>query len=355
MNRHENKALNMLLHTLGFFGILGLLFLCWSGFFYLTPFLYKGMGYHPSSLLVYLTGSVLGLLFFGVIAHLIGRKQRRSGMNIFNLMNDAVKQIAQGDFSVSIRTEMRKGHVIADLADNINVMAKELQSLETMRQEFISNVSHEIQSPLTSIRGFAKVLQNDKLEPEDRKHYLYIIEKESKRLSKLSDNLLKLTSLESDRHPVEKVDYELDVQLKHAILSCEPSLVDKGIELQHSLEKVNVTGDQDLLNQVWLNLLYNSIKFTPRGGMIRLILKRREGEISVSVQDNGIGISEKDQIHIFERFFKSDKSRNRASEGSGLGLSIVKKIVEMHEGRIEIESEPQKGTIFTVYLPAPVE
>jgi signal transduction histidine kinase len=220
-----------------------------------------------------------------------------------------------------------------------------------MRQTFISNVSHEIQSPLTSIQGFARALQQEGLDYEQRKHYYGIIETESARLSKLSDNLLKLTSLESDQHPFEPKRYRLDRQLRSMILACEPQWVEKNILMDVELAETTVEADEDLLSQVWMNLLSNSIKFTPNGGTISVEAKPSEDGAAVRISDNGTGISEEDLPHIFERFFKADKSRNRMLGGSGLGLSIVKRILEMHGGDVRVSSTRGVGTTFTVKLP----
>src|SRR5690606_37847800 len=181
--------------------------------------------------------------------------------------------------------------------DNINYMSKELGQLEQMRQEFVSNVSHEIQSPLTSISGFARALQNEQLSHNERLHYLSIIEAESQRLSKLSDNLLKLTSLESSQHPFELKEYRLDKQLQHIVLSCEPQWSAKELELDLSFDKTNIIADKDLLDQVWMNLLNNAIKFTPDKGTISINISQLNGELSVAISDTGIGIAEKDQLH----------------------------------------------------------
>jgi two-component system phosphate regulon sensor histidine kinase PhoR len=138
-----------------------------------------------------------------------------------------------------------------------------------------SNVSHEIQSPLTSISGFSRALQNEGLSTEERNHYLVIIETESKRLSKLSDNLLKLTSLESKQHPFDPKAYRLDKQLRKVVLACEPQWVEKGIEMDIDLGEVEIVADEDMMNQVWVNLIHNGIKFTPIGGTIRIELQQQ--------------------------------------------------------------------------------
>lgn len=227
--------------------------------------------------------------------------------------------------------------------------------MERMRQEFISNVSHEIQSPLASIRGFAQVLQSDKLSPKDRMHYLSIIEAESMRLSKMSDNLLRTASLEAENMRFEPKTYRLDKQIKGIILSCEPQWAEKEIDMEADLEETSITADEDLMSQVWINLIHNSIKFTPENGGISIGLHRKDYRVEFEIPDTGIGIAEEDQTRIFERFYKADKSRERSNKGSGLGLSIVKKIVDMHKGTIAVQSKPGAGTTFIVSLPMKYE
>jgi two-component system phosphate regulon sensor histidine kinase PhoR len=222
-----------------------------------------------------------------------------------------------------------------------------------MRQEFISNVSHEIQSPLTSIRGFAQALQNEHLSVEDRSHYLAVIETETTRLSRLTENLLKLASLEAKQVKFEPKPYRLDKQIRNLILACEPQWIAKALDIDVALAEVTITADEDLLSQVWLNLIYNSIKFTPQGGRITITLQKEGSTIQFEIRDTGIGISDEDQARIFERFYKADRSRTRSdSSGSGLGLAIVGKIVELHNGAIAVESVSGVGTSFKVSLPA---
>ena len=177
-------------------------------------------------------------------------------------------------------------------------MTDELNAMEKMRQEFVSNVSHEIQSPLTSIKGFARALQDNNLSEEKREHYLTIIETETTRLSKLSQNLLKLT--ESEEYTPERVTYRLDQQLKQIVLNSEPLWAEKEIELDLDLEKVHITADQESMSQVWINLIHNSIKFTPSSGTISIKLKEYETLVEVRIRDTGIGISEEQKQHIFE-------------------------------------------------------
>lgn len=293
----------------------------------------------------------IGFLFlFGTMA-LIGSLSNKARRDGFHLMIEATRRIAKGDFNINLDASPMKHGPFGELAQSLNHMAGELSEMEKMRQEFISNVSHEIQSPLTSISGFSRALQNDDIGREERLQILGIIETESKRLSKLSDNLLKLTSLESSHHPFEPKRYRLDKQLRTLVLACEPQWVGKNIDMDVSLDEVAVVLDEDSMSQVWINLLGNSIKFVPEGGTIGLILRQVGDRAIVSISDNGPGIGEEDLPFVFDRFFKADKSRNRTSGGSGLGLSIVKKIVEMHHGTVAVVSKPGHGATFTVTLP----
>ncbi|MBU8714384.1 sensor histidine kinase [Brevibacillus parabrevis] len=331
-------------------GLVALLIACGAGAYWATGFVFHYAGLTQSEFIRAVVSSFLSFVLFILIASVISRFVRPRHLELFQLLIDALRRIAKGDFNVNLdfKVEREWGQLVA----GINHMAEQLQEMENMRQEFISNVSHEIQSPLTSIRGFARALQNDSLSAEERQHYLEIIETESNRLSKISDNLLKLTSLEGKHHPFERKRYRLDQQLQQIILACEPQWLDKEIEMELDLEKVHIVADEDMMSQVWNNLLANSIKFTEPGGQIRVALHEQQGAVQVRISDTGIGIAKENLERIFERFFKEDKSRNRTTGGSGLGLSIVKKIVEMHEATISVESEPGKGTTFTVAWPS---
>ncbi|MGE7186575.1 sensor histidine kinase [Peribacillus sp. NPDC006672] len=301
----------------------------------------------------YLATIVTSIAIMILIGHLIHAIHHNKRVNIYLEIIDALRKIANGDYNVQLDFKMDKRNEMTDIINHFNHMANQLKQMEEMRQEFISNVSHEIQSPLTSIVGFAQALQYNKLTIEERNHYLHIIETESRRLSKLSDNLLKLTSLESEHHPFERADFRLDQQIRTIILACEPTWLEKELELDISLEKIPIFADQDLMSQVWTNLIHNSIKFTRHRGKITIRLQQIDDLASITISDNGIGISETDQFHIFERFYKADLARERSKSGSGLGLSIVKKIIEMHEGTISVKSELEKGTTFTILLPIP--
>jgi two-component system, OmpR family, phosphate regulon sensor histidine kinase PhoR len=328
--------------------------------FVITGWVYQLIGITPSALVAQLINSIGGLfltaLIIGAMSRIFQSKIVNGQMTLFKPIIDALERIAQGDFSARVDNDPDRGGrenaMIVELVKSVNQTALQLHQMENMRQEFISNVSHELQSPLTSIRGFAHVLQSDDLSMADRHHYLTIIETESMRLSRLTDNLLKLASLEAEQVKFEPKPYRLDKQIRNLILACEPQWSSKNIEMDVVLEEVTICADEDLLSQVWINLLNNSIKFTPENGQICIALSPQGDQALFKIDDTGIGISEGDREHIFERFYKADKSRTRTDTGgSGLGLSITQKIVEMHHGVITVDSLPGAGTTFTVMLP----
>ena len=321
------------------------IFLCLVGGYALSLLLFWALG-TPPAFFSYIISAVLGILLFACAAKIMSAvfmKGHNDGrMSLFHQTVEAMDKIAHGDFNISVKAYDHDP--FHEIAESVNKMACELGALETMRQDFISNVSHEIQSPLTSISGFAALLKTETLTEAERQHYLDIIETESKRISRLSDNLLKLSAL-NDK-PLEETEYRLDKQLSAVILTLEPQWSAKNLTVEADLQNHTIIADEALLSQVWVNLLQNAIKFTPENGKITVSL----ADNIASITDSGIGIGAEDLPHIFERFYKVDKSRDRSLGGNGLGLSLVKKIVELHDGTINIDSEPGKGTAFEVIL-----
>jgi signal transduction histidine kinase len=332
---------------------LTLLFLyssCISAGYGISSLIFRAVGTPPGIwgfllrafiVLALITLVLTGFRLFFQLQHPEHLKERHGYSTLLN----AIDRIAKGDFGVLL--EPRDAGMHHELAEAINKMAENLGTLEAMRQDFISNVSHEIQSPLTSIAGFAKLLKDENLSAEQRGHYAGIIEMESRRLSSLSDKLLKLSSLDNSNIPLIKTEFRLDKQLEQIVLSFEPQWAAKQITLEVELQKSLINADEELLSQVWVNLLHNAVKFTPGNGAIHIAMQER----TVTIADTGVGIAQEDQIHIFERFYKVDKARDRSLGGNGLGLSLVKKIVELHGGKVTVSSVPGKGTTFTVTLP----
>lgn len=264
-------------------------------------------------------------------------------------LREATRKIAAGNYHIKLK--VNRTDEIGRLATDFMKMSKSLEQTEAKRQEFVSNVSHEIQSPLTTIQGFSQALQEEKMSHEERMHYLSIIEKESRRLSSLSKQLLTLSLLDREQVLSEKTVYNLSEQLKDVIMTMEWQWQEKNLTVDLDLGSIEVEGERRLLHQVWMNLLSNAIRYTPAGGRIFMQAKEYEESIEVIISDTGIGIAEEHLLRIFERFFIVDTARTRTKSSTGLGLSIVKKIIELHEGTIMVDSEKDKGTSFTVSLP----
>jgi signal transduction histidine kinase len=255
--------------------------------------------------------------------------------------------VAKGDFLVSV-----KGSNIPELeslAASFNKMVRELAGIEMLRTDFINNFSHEFKTPIVSIKGFAKLLKEDGVTGEEAKEYLDIIIQESQRLADLSTSVLYLSKVESIEIISEKEVYALDEQIRRAILILEPKWRAKNLLVDVDLENIDIYNNAPLLQQIWVNLLDNAIKFTDKGGELQVSLRRVNSSIQFCLRDNGVGIDEETKQHIFDKFYQGDTSH--AVIGNGLGLTLVKKIVNLCNGHIEVESSLGKGSIFTVFLP----
>jgi signal transduction histidine kinase len=264
-------------------------------------------------------------------------------------LTQATKRIAAGDFNVKLN--IKQSSELGTLARSFEDMMKDLKQLEQMRREFVANVSHEVQSPLTSISGYAQALKNVELPDQERGRYLDIIISEAKRMSKMSDSLLKLSMLESQSHQLQLATRDQDEQIRRVIVALQPQWSDRNIRFELDLQKVQVIADHDQLNQVWTNILSNAIKFSENNGVIHVRMERDVRNVTVQISDQGIGIPLEDQKRIFERFFKADRSHSRKYDGSGMGLAIVKQIISLHKGDITVESKMGQGTTFIVTLP----
>ncbi len=265
----------------------------------------------------------------------------------YRKLNEATKEIADGNFNVQV--DLKGPYELEQLAENFNLMAKELGSIETMRSDFVSNVSHEFKTPIASIKGFAKLLKKNTLSDESRNEYLDIIIKESDRLTKLTGNILLLSKIERQEIITDHSTFLLDEQLRRAILMTEPNWSVKGLSLVTELPELRYTGSEELLMQVWVNLLGNAIKFSKNGGQISVSLANENNYTIVKISDSGIGMSEEVIKNVFDKFYQGDKSHSM--EGNGLGLALVKRIIEMSKGYLTIESEESMGTSVSVYLP----
>lgn len=229
----------------------------------------------------------------------------------------------------------------------------EFKNVEVMRKDFVANVSHELKTPITSIKGFAETLLDGALEdPKAREQFLHIIHEESKRIQVLIEDLLILSRLEKDESELNVGQVKIDDLLKDMVPVATPLVNQKHIQMDVNVEEgIELTADEDKVRQILLNLFMNAINYTPENGSISLEVKATEEQVIFTVQDSGIGIEKADLPRIFERFYRVDKARSRDTGGTGLGLAIVKHIVELHSGEIVVDSDIGKGTTFTVYLP----
>ncbi len=284
---------------------------------------------------------VIGSIVFLIAAMFLVRPIKK--------LTKATRHIAGGDFNVELN--IKQSGELGVLARSFEEMAYDLQQLEQMRKEFVSNVSHEVQSPLTSISGYALALKQVDLTDEEKNRYLDIIMAEAQRMSKMSDSLLKLSLLESKAPPMQLVSLSLDEQIRRVIVAIQPQWMAKNIHFNLQLQSIYIMADYDQLNQVWTNLLTNSIKFSKDGDTINISMSQEAHHVLVRITDTGIGISQEDQKRVFERFFKADRSHSRKYEGSGMGLAIVKQIVSLHKGDVWVESELGQGTTFIITLP----
>ncbi|ASN03625.1 sensor histidine kinase [Virgibacillus necropolis] len=264
-------------------------------------------------------------------------------------LTEATKKIAAGNYHMKLNVN-RKDE-IGRLAKDFSRMSDSLELTETKRQEFVSNVSHEIQSPLTSIQGFTELVRDEEMTADERHYYLTIIEKESKRLSMLGKQLLILSMLDHDDSGNTAFPVSIDDQIKEVVSTTEWQWQEKNLSIDLNLQAGEIIGSTDLIQQIWMNLMTNAIRYTDNGGTISITTKEDKSGVHVYIQDTGIGMTEADVAQIFDRFYKVDKARTRSDASTGLGLAIVKKIIEIHQGTIEVESEMGKGSTFHVYLP----
>ena len=263
----------------------------------------------------------------------------------------ATKKVAKGNFQIHLDENYHEKK-IRDMNIHFNKMIRELSGIETLRNDFIVNVSHEFKTPISTIEGYATLLQDPNLSEDERKEYTQMILDSTRSLSSLSENILRISKFETQQILPEKAYFSLDEQLRQALLSLEAKWSKKSLDIDMELPSFSYYGNEEFLMQVWLNIFGNAIKFTPKNGKISTSLREYNNGILVSVSDTGIGMSEEIQGRIFEKFYQADKNRN--SEGNGLGLTLVKRIIDLFEGTIEVKSAPMKGTTFNVWLPVNV-
>ncbi len=292
-----------------------------------------------SPIIILLISSVIGTTITAVASEIF--------LEPLNELIKATKVMSTGDFSVRVK-EIDGESEIADLFRNFNHMAEELGSIEMFRNDFINHFSHEFKTPIVSIRGFAKQLQNSDLSDEKRKEYTDIIVSESERLANMSANVLLLTKFENQQFTADQTEYELDEQIRNCTILLEKQWCKKNIEIDLDLEPIKIQADSEMLSHLWINLIDNAIKYTLDNGHIAIGLHEAEHHIEFKISDDGPGMDDYTLKHIFDKFYQGDQSHG--SRGNGLGLSIAKRITELCKGEMAVESKVGQGSTFIVRL-----
>lgn len=283
-----------------------------------------------------LTGTILTLC----IGHLPLRP--------INTLIQAIHAVSQGDFQTKINLEHPRE--FKEFSRCFNQMTEELAGMEILRSDFINNFSHEFKTPVVSILGFARLLRKGNLTPKEQAEYLDIIIEEARRLTALSTNMLNLSKVESMSLLTDFTTFNIGEQIRESVVLLESKWNNKEISFDFSLKERQINGNEQLLKQVWMNLIDNAVKFSPVKSKIDLSLEDDGVFIKITVRDYGIGMDEKTQHNIFDKFYQGDNSHS--PEGNGLGLPLAKKIIALHHGEITVTSHPGKGSAFTVTLPS---
>ncbi len=263
-------------------------------------------------------------------------------------LQSAIKKVTDGDFSITLK-EKNFFDEIENINHNFNIMVSELKANQNMQDEFVSNVSHEFKTPLSAIEGYATLLQDKTLTDEERDEYTQEIIQTTKAMSELVGNMLLLSKISNQVIDCKKDSVMIDEQIRKIVVLLEPKWTEKNIEFDVDLDELSIVSNSSLIANVWRNLIENAIKFSPHGGKITISLKRINDNAIFTIVDQGDGVKEEDKEHIFEKFYQADTSHRQ--EGNGLGLSIVKKIIDLLGGTISVDNVDGCGCCFTVSIP----
>ena len=289
-----------------------------------------------------LTIAVASIIVGTIISVFLGKIPMRPVYKLIYALNS----LAAGNYDT--RLSMNVPKVGKDLEESFNILAEELQNTEMLRSDFVNNFSHEFKTPLVSIKGFARLLQKGSLPEEKKKEYIDIISAESSRLADMATKVLDLTKLENQNILTDVSEYNVSEQLRESILLLERKWLEKELEISADFEEYQIHGNQEMLKQVWINLIDNAIKFSPSGGAIGVSVTRNADCIMVMFSNGGAPIKEEEKERIFQKFYQGDTSHT--SQGNGIGLAIVRRIVELHDGEVWVDSTEEQTT-FTVKLP----
>ena len=282
---------------------------------------------------------LVGILVTGFLSRLFFEPVKK--------LRQAMKRVAEGDFTVKLENKSSSKE-IQEIYNGFNLMTHELHSTEILQSNFVANVSHEFKTPISAIEGYSMLLQDCENLTAQQQEYVNKIVLNTRRLSSLAGSVLLLSKLENQQIPTNQSRYSLDEQILLTIVSLEPEWEKKKIEFDVQMDRLDYFGSQGLMGHVWSNLLSNAIKFSPQEGVIKLRLKALGDQLCFVVEDAGPGIPQESLQHIFEKFYQADSSHKQ--EGNGLGLSLVKEILQLEKGSVTAENLPQGGCRFTVIL-----
>lgn len=337
-------------------------------FFALTMFLLQFVAVFAAGLVIYIMarigmisisgnspGTILNpLIYMAFISLVIGLFcsifAGKIPLGPFYRLIEQMNRLAAGDFKVRLDFGrlLSENPVFGELSESFNKMAEELDHTEVLRSDFINNFSHEFKTPIVSIAGFAKLIRKGGLTGEQQAEYLAIIEEESLRLASMATNVLNLTRVENQMILTDVAPFNLSEQLRSCILLLVDKWENKNIHFKVDFKEYMVSGNEELLKQVWINLIDNAVKFSHEGGEVELRIVEDDGTISVSIMNAGEEIPPEEQERIFSKFYQADTSHS--AEGNGIGLAVARRVIELHEGVISVESE-NGLTMFTVKLP----
>ncbi len=288
------------------------------------------------------------ILISACIAFLITFFVTGSQAKMVEAFTECIDKIAEGDFTTQI-SPIGKNNYMNSVIVNFNNMVKQLNSITLLRNDFISSFSHEFKTPIVSIKGYAELIKDSGVLKGEQNEYINIIIEESKRLTKLSDNTMLLLKLDSQTSFADKKKFYVNGQIENSILLFDNLLKEKNIEVETHLSRAQIESSPDFIKEIWINLINNAVKYSKNGGKIIVTCSNVGKTVVVTVEDDGIGMSEQTKSMAFNKFYQQDGSKK--GQGLGLGLTIVKRIIDIANGQINVESELGKGTKFTVVLP----
>jgi len=283
---------------------------------------------------------LIGMLVFYRFNHLF--------LKPINKLSTALKEVEKGNYGVEVKADVQVRE-LRRLMKGFNRMTKEISSVELLKKDFISYFSHEFKTPITSIRGFSRQIKEQELEPQKQMEYVNIIYQESGRLIKMSSNVLTLTKLEHQATLTGKKVFSLDEQLRRTLLLLEEDWAKKELELELDFEELELNSNKEMIKQIWVNVISNAINYSAHGGKLKISCKKDGKFAKVRIQDYGAGMSDEVRERIFEKFYQGDASHGE--RGNGLGMPIVKRIIDLCDGKIVIKSQVKKGTVVVIYIP----